>query len=132
MTKIPVEEVLSGLMFDDVIEVKWIDACRVAPIKRHQLTNRVFATYKKRLGRFWAILYDKLYKQPFLIVCVDEDARVIECIPVKLIMSVEKLERGRGRRFKTTSDVGDVFLGAGMVKCFISSEGVGELDEEET
>ena len=126
--KVDVEQTISTLVYGDLIQIKWLDAARCSPVKQHQLTNKVYATYKWSRGKFWCIRYDKLYRQPYLIVIVNEADYMIESIPVKTIVGIQILKIGK--RFKIVGEVGDVFLGGGRIPYLVEPEGVGHIDEE--
>jgi len=111
----------------DLIEVKWLDACKVTNVKR--LQNKVYATYKKVVGYFWCILNDKLYGQEYLILYTEEtdfNKRTIVSIPVAVVMNVQVLRRP----VKTVSDAGDPYLEGGYYSKYMKREGgIGEIAE---
>lgn len=127
MVRDKAEDVIASLSFGDTVEIKWIDAARCYPVKPSEITNKVFATYKRRIGTFWGIKYDKLYKQPYFIICVDQDEGIIESIPLRSIVTAQRLTRGQ--KLKVVNDAGDVFLGGGRIKYLTRKDGVGMYEE---
>jgi len=132
-----VTEELAKLRKGDVIEVKFIDACRFNNVSRHRITeNRVFATYKRVIGEYFTTAIDMMYGEPFLILIVEQtDSRVdIVSIPERCVQRIEKLRRNRPT-VKDISNVGAPMLSGSDKSRFRQiKKGVGEYDQadEET
>jgi len=125
-----VREEIADLEYLDLIEVKWLDACRFHNAKIDKITNKVFATYKKVVGRFLAVKLDRLYHEPYLIIITEQtDGRInLVSIPQKTVMRIIRLVE-RGYR-KTMNDVGSPYLCGGVMSKYLMTEkGVGEIDE---
>lgn len=126
-----VEEELAELEYLDLVEIKFLDACRYMNAKLMKISNSVFATYKKVVGWFLSVKLDKLYHEPHLIIITEQtNGRVnIVSIPVKVVMKVVRLPEGSYR--KEMSAAGTPYLQGGrMSKYRLVTGGIGEIDED--
>jgi len=118
-------EIIDQLQQGDIIEVKFLDASHTRNVRK--LTNKVIATYKKVLGRYIGVAYDKLYGREFIILSnLETDAEYIDIysIPVGCVVRIEIIKPSK--TLKETSDVGMPYLAAGKdVKLVMKSEGIG-------
>jgi len=120
-----VEEALSIVREGDIIEVHFVDACRVRNVRK--LINKAYATYKKVIGRFWCIKLDKLYGAEFLIMwdtLTDFERRDIISIPLCTVYKITI--HNSGVRVKEMSDVGMPMLVGGYAKPAFRENGIGE------
>jgi len=127
-----VEQEIQELEYLDLIEVKWLDACRFMNAKPTKITNQIFATYKKVVGWFFMVKLDKLYREPYLIIITEQtNGRInIVSIPLKVVMKITRIPE-KGYR-KEMSATGTPYLQGGRVSRYrIISQGVGEIEEQE-
>lgn len=128
-----VAQQLEQLEYNDLIEIKWLDACRALNVSLPFIgRNRTFATYKRQIGRFHAILKDAVYGESFLVVIIEQDGAkcTLVSIPTAVIMRIAVLSKMQP--MKLTNMVGETML-AGSVELSVvrTREGAGEEIEEE-
>src|SRR4030043_66934 len=112
-----VEDTIAELEVGDIIEVKWVDACKVNSIIFNQiLENRTFATYKKSLGEFHAIKADKLYHFKFVVLIQDchNKRYTIISIPIASITAITILKKTQ--KLKHVTDIGVPYLTGKSIK----------------
>ena len=116
---------LYGLMQGDLIEVKWLDACKTYNVKK--LENKAFATYKVARGYFWTLKRDKLWGEAYLILYKDEgfNTRTIISIPLSTVVKVVKIKE-QSDFLKVVNEAGTPYLAKGFVQ---TVRGVGDVEE---
>lgn len=113
----------------DIIEIKFIDACRFDNISRKRISeNRVFATYKRKVGEYYGTLVDMMYGEAYVILIVGQTNGKVDIVsvPERNIQKVARLRRN-APTIKTISHVGDSMLGGSRDSRFkTSKKGIGE------
>jgi len=90
-------EVIKSLKLGELIEVIWLDACISRERNIFRLKNRDFATYKRSIGYYCALVCDQRYNEYHLIISIeqtdgfDEEARHdITSIPLPIVRSIKR------------------------------------------
>ena len=113
----------------DLVEVKFIDACRVNNVVKTKIAdNQTFATYKRIVGEYYATFYDQMYREPFFVIVVEitNDKFDVVSIPERNIQRIHRLRRDR--KLKKVSGIGQgMLIGSVNNKFFVDREGVGEV-----
>ena len=127
-----VEKEISELEYNDLVEIRWIDASRLAHVLPEQLDdNRFIAVYKKVVGYVHAVKIDKLYHRKILVLTFGSPHRkrydAIN-IPVGTITQVKRLRPTE--KIRTISNVGTPYLATKHISNQQDSEGVGDNVEE--
>ena len=127
-----IHEKVAAIQVGDFIEIKFLDACECKNVKRHQITNKVYATYKRVKGEVIGIKLDMVYGQPYLILMKpDGFGELIDIVSVPLSTVVNVYWLKYDRWLKKMNTVGVPYLGGGKWKQIRKEEGVGEETYEE-
>ena len=119
---------LGSVRRGDLVEIKFIDACRFNNVaQKHINENRVYATYKRIVGEYYGTFVDMMYGEPFFVLIVEETNGKVDVVsvPERNIQKVARLTHGR--MMKEVSDAGTPMLVGGAYSKFRQTkDGIGE------